>query len=155
MLARTFRVCAVAALVTLATAACASTGSAPSETYLASSRMRSLTPTSRVYDAERIRRSGATTAWDAVRLLVPRYRLEAQQSLSSMLRGPRSTADEPVRLILDGHPIMDMEPLRVIPAQDVVSIHVLSATEAAVYLAGEGGRPAIVVETRYSLLTRR
>jgi hypothetical protein len=155
MLARTFRSRAAAALATLVMAACASTASPRAEADLASSRLTSLTPTSRSFDAERIRRSGATTAWDAVRLLVPRYRLEAARNSLSMLSTPRRNGYElPIRLILDGHPIMDLEPLRAVPAQDLISIHVLSATEAATYFAGEGGRPAIVVQTRYSLHPR-
>jgi hypothetical protein len=59
MLARSFRSRGVAAL---ASAACASTALPLSQEYVARSRLPSLTPTSRVLDAERIRRSGAHTA---------------------------------------------------------------------------------------------
>jgi hypothetical protein len=154
MLARTFRPRgAVAALAALAMTACASTVSARSEANFASTRL-SLIPSSRVFDAERIRRSGALTAWDAVRLLAPRYRLEAARGSAMLRRAPTMNGYESVRLILDGHPVMDFDPLRAIPAQDVVSIHLLNATEAATYFAGQGDRSAIVVQTKYSVRNR-
>jgi hypothetical protein len=154
MHARTVRSLGAAALFALALTSCASTASAPrSETEPL--RASPFTPTGRMYDATRINRSGAVTAWDAVRLLVPRYQLDAIRS-GSLLFGSSSRAGRPsgVRLVLDGHPMLDFDPLRAIPAQDVMAIHVLSAAEATQYSFGDGGQGAILVQTRASRLSR-
>jgi hypothetical protein len=155
MLARTLHALSVAAFVTLFLTACASTAPAPRE-ELAPLRVPPLTPTSRVYDAERISRSGAITAWDAVRLLVPRYRLETFRGGSpSFGAAPRRGRTPWLPLVLDGHPMLDFDPLRAIPAGEVIAIHVLSASEASQYFVGDGGQGAIVVQTRASLRGRR
>jgi hypothetical protein len=156
MLARSFRSRGVAALATLAMAACASTASPLSQESVALSRVSSLTPTSRVFDAERIRRSGARTAWDAVRLLVPRHRLEAAHGASPRrFSAPgMELLETSIRLLVDGHPIMEVDALRAIPAEEIVAIHVLDASEAAMYFGARGGGGAIALQTRFSLRLR-
>ena len=154
MLARSFRSRGAAALGTLAMAACASTASTPSRDYAAPSRFSALTPTSRVVDAERIRRSGAITAWDAVRMLVPRRYLDAARGASLRSLGvPGTDGLASIRLIVDGHR-MDMEALRSIPATQIVTIHVLTASEAAIYFGSGSGARAIVIQTFTSLRSR-
>lgn len=157
MLARSFRSRGVAAaLATLALAACASTASPLSQEHVALSRVPPLTPASRVIDAERIRRSGALTAWDAVRLLVPPHRLAAARgAFSRMFSAPgMERLETSVRLIIDGHQIVEMDALRAIPAEDIVAIHVLTASEAATYFGTGGGGGAIALQTRFSLRLR-
>jgi hypothetical protein len=157
MPARSFRSCGVAALVTLAMAACASTAVPRSnDDYAALSRVPSLTPTSRVFDAERIRRSGAQTAWDAVRLLVPRHRLQSSRGPSLRTFDARDVRyfESSIRLIIDGHQVRDTDALRAIPAREIVAIHVLSETEAVTYFGPGSGGGAIVVHTKTSFRQR-
>lgn len=152
MHARTCRSLGAAALFTLALTSCASTASAP-RGEIEPMRVSPFTPTSRVYDANRIRRSGAVTAWDAVRVLVPRHQLDALRGGSLLFGSSSGTGRRSgVRLVLDGHPMLDFEPLRSISAQDVIAIHVLTASEAAQFSFGDGGQGAIVVQTRAALL---
>jgi hypothetical protein len=153
MLARSFRSRGVAALATLAMAACASTASPRSQEYVARSRLPYLTPASRVLDAERIRRSGAHTAWDAIRLLAPRYRLQSARITSLRMSGAPDVRriESSIGLVIDGHQIRDLDALHGIPAQEVVAIHLLSATEAATYFGPGSSGGAIVVQTRTSL----
>jgi hypothetical protein len=153
MLARSFRSHGAAALVTLAMAACASTAGPGSEDYVTVSRVRSLTATSRVYDAERIRRTGAQTAWDAVRLLIPSYRLQPARGSSLQMLGVRDARqfESPIQLIIDGHQIRDLDALHAIPAGELIAIHLLSATEAGIYFGPATGVGAIVIQTKTSM----
>jgi hypothetical protein len=153
MLARSFRPRAVAIVGTLAITACASSTPPGAREYVAVARVPSLTPTSRVLDAERIRRSGAQTAWDAIRMLVPSYRFRPSRGLALRMFGPPGARphDPSIRLVIDGHRIADPDALKAIPAEEIIAIHLLNETEAATYLgpSGEGG--AIVVQTRFAL----
>lgn len=156
MLASSFRSRGSAALATLAMAACASTAMPLSQESVALPRVPSLTPSSRVIDAERIRRSGAQTAWDAVRLLVPSHRFQSNRgSALSMLRlsDPRYF-ESSVRLIIDGHRMPEPDMLRAIAAHEILAIHVLSPTEAATYFGPASSGGAIVIETRTALRRR-
>jgi hypothetical protein len=139
------------ALTTLAMAACASAASPLSHEHIALSGVPPLTPTSRVLDADHIRRSEAQTAWDAIRLLVPGYRFQsAHGSPLRLVRPDMRSAEPPVRLVIDRHHIRDLDALRAIPAQDIVAIHLLSAMDAAMYFGPGSGGGAIVVQTRMS-----
>jgi hypothetical protein len=153
MLASLFRSRGGTALATLAVAACASTGTPPSQESVTRPRVPSLTPTSRVIDADRIQRSGAQTAWDAVRLLVPSYRFQPNRgSALGMLAIPGARhVDSSVRLVIDGHRLADLDALRAIPAREILAIHVLSATEASIHLGPVSSSGAIVVQTRAAL----
>lgn len=150
MFARPFRPCALAVAASLALAACGTTASLGSRQHVSSARVSPLTPTSRVYTAEQIRRTGALTAWDAVRSLVPAHRLSGYRDGPLRAFGPRH-AGSSIQLILDGHPMLDMEPLQSIPATEVLSLRILSASEAALYAAGGWESGAILVQTRGSL----
>ena len=150
MLARSFRSRGGAALTTLAMAACASTAvplSNGGDATLA--RMPSLTATSRVFDAERIRRSGAQTAWDAVRLLVPRFRLQDSRSSSLRMFGTPDAKhfESSIQLFVDGHPMRDLDVLQLIPAREIAAIYLLSGSEAATHFGPGNGAGAIVVQT--------
>ena len=155
MLARSFRSQAPAALATLVLAACASTTPRMSNEYVIVSRVPPLTPTSRVLDADRIQRSGATTAWDAIRLLVPSYHLQPGRTTSLRMFGPtEGSVAGTTRLMIDGHQIWDLDALQAIPVEEVIAIHLLSATEAATYFGPGTGGGAIVVQTRTMLRVR-
>ena len=155
MFARSFRPSASVALAALALAACASTTPSMSNQYAMVSRVAPLTPTSRVLDADRIHRSGATTAWDAVRLLVPGYRVQPDRISSPRMFGAtEGSFAGTTRLMIDGHQIWDLDALQAIPAEEVIAIHLLSATEAATYFGPGTGGGAIVVQTRTMLRLR-
>ena len=150
MLARSFRSRAFA-LATLALAGCASATPSTSTEYRRVSRVQPLTPTSRVLDADRIYRSGATTAWDAIRLLLPSYRMQSERGAP-----PRALSDleATTRLVIDGHLIRDLEALQAIPAAEVIAIHLLSATEAGIYFGPGSSSGAIIVQTRTGMRPR-
>jgi hypothetical protein len=150
MLARSYRSRAFA-IATLALAGCASTAPGTSREYARVSRVQPMTPTSRVLDADRIHRSGATTAWDAVRLLLPSYRMQSERGAP-----PRALADldATTRLMIDGHLIRDLTALQAIPAAEVIAIHLLSATEAGIYFGPGSSSGAIIVQTRTGMRPR-
>ena len=154
MFAPPFRSTALAVAACLTLAACASAPASGSSAYATSSRPAQSAST-RTFNAEAIRRSGAITAWDAIRTLVPPHRLYSSldASLRSLTPGRNGRSDG-VRFILDGQPLLDPEPLRSVPASDVLSVRVLSGSEAALLLAGGNASGAVVVETRYMLRRR-
>lgn len=152
MLARSFRSRAFA-LSTLALAGCASTTPAMSNEYARVSRVQPLTPTSRVLDADRIHRSGATTAWDAIRLLLPSYRMQSARGAPPQPLGMRDL-EATTRLMIDGHLIRDLDALQAIPAAEVIAIHLLSATEAGIYFGPGSSSGAIIVQTRTGMRPR-
>lgn len=156
MLSRSFRSRATSALVTLAMAACASSTPTLQHQSRPVSRVVPLTPTSRVLDAERISRSGAHTAWDAIRLLMPGYRFQASRIESLRMFSPQDlrSMDSGIRLVIDGHQLRTLDALQSIPAHEVVAIHLLNATEAATYFGPGSSGGAIVVQTRTSLWPR-
>ncbi len=155
MLARSFRSAGLITLVVFAMSACASTTPTPSRELPASARIPSLSPMSRVLDAERIHRSSAQTAWDAIRLLVPSYRFQSARGalLQNFGGSDLGSIHSPIRLVIDGHLTGDLDALRAIPARDVIAIHVLNATDAGMYV-GPGSAGAIVVQTRNALRQR-
>lgn len=154
MFARPLHQCALAAAASLTLAACASAPASGSSEYAMSARP-TLSASTRTFNAEAIRRTGALTAWDAIRTLVPPHRLDSSIDLSLRSLTPgRNGRNDGVRFVLDGQPLLDSEPLRSIPAGDVLSLRILTASEAALLLAGGSTSGAIVVETRYTLRRR-
>ncbi len=154
MVAPSFRSSALAAAASLALASCASAPASGSAAYATSSRP-ALSASTRTFNAEAIRRSGAITAWDAIRMLVPAHRLypPIDASLRSATAG-RNGRNDGVRFVLDGVPLLDSEPLRSIPADNLLSLRILSASEAALLVAGGSASGAILLETRYTLRRR-
>ena len=110
-----------------------------------------LTPMARYIDARRIHRSGAATAWDAVRLLSP--------SLPVVEVGPLGTRRSPAtsgsgslglsrpRLIVDGFPLPEPDALRAIPASDVIDIQLIGSLDAMLHFGSGYGGGAIVIRT--------
>ncbi len=151
MLARIHRALCVSALATIGAAACAPATSSSVGEPLYPSAVPPLTPTSRVIDARRIQRSGSQSALDAIRALVPGYRgIQARQLGEGWISGS-AQSHRSLRVIIDGHPVADLESLRMIPARDLLAIHVLSAPDASIRFGPSFNGGAIVLQTRASL----
>ena len=151
MLALASRALCVSTLATVGIIACApaTSSSAHESRYL--SPVSPLTATSRVIDSERIERSGSNSALNAIRALVPGYRTIDTRPLGSGWVGTSSASRGALRVLVDGHPITDVESLRMIRARDLLAIHVLSAPDATIRFGSEYGGGAIVLQTRNSL----
>ena len=150
MLALASRALCVGTLATVGVIACApATSSSVHESRYVSS-IYPLTATSRVIDSDRIERSGSSNALDAIRALVPGYRGIDTRPLGSGWVGAAS-GRAALRVLIDGHPIADIESLRMIRARDILAIHVLSAPDATIRFGSDYGGGAIVLQTRTSL----
>jgi hypothetical protein len=149
MLARIHRVLCAAALATASATACAPASSSSFREPLYASATP-LTPTSRVIDATRIARSGSHSALDAVRAFVPNHRLMEVGPVPAPWDAVSSTPRGMLRVLVDGHPIADLESLRMIPAREIIAIHVLSAPDATVRFGSSYHGGAIVIQTRGS-----
>jgi hypothetical protein len=136
-----------ALLVSVSLLACAPASSSSYRNAAHASTMPSMTAASRVIDAERIARSGSQTAFDAVRAFVPRYRLDAIVRGVSLEGDASAAARSTLGIVLDGHPVAELDALRSIPASQVVAIHVLSASDATVRFGPGYNGGAIVVQT--------
>lgn len=155
MLARIHRVLCAGALLTVGVIACAPATS----TSTASSRRPSrnvgpippLTPTSRVIDANRIQRSGSRSALDAIRAFVPGYRSLESRAVGTEWSSVAPAPGGSLRVLVDGHPVGDLESLRMVPARDIIAIHVLSAPDAMIRFGPRFNGGAIVVQTLGSL----
>jgi hypothetical protein len=151
MLARIHRVLSVGTLTTLGLLACApATSSSMSEGRHAAATFP-LTATSRVIDAARIQRSGSQSALDAIRALVPGYRSVDTSPIGAAWVGVMGVPRGQLRVIVDGHPVLDAESLRMIRATDVVAIHVLSAPDATIRFGPSFTGGAIVIQTLATL----
>ena len=150
MLARIHRVLGLGTLATLGIIACAPATSSTRQGRHAAPALP-LTATSRVIDAERIQRSGSQSALDAIRALVPGYRSVDTSPMGSGWAGVVGTPRGQLRVILDGHLISDAESLRMIPAADVLAIHVLSAPDATIRFGPSFTTGAIVIQTLATL----
>lgn len=151
MLARIHRVLGVGMLATLGLIACApATSNSMSEGRHAAPAFP-LTATSRLIDAERIQRSGSQTALDAIQALVPGYRSIDTSPIGGGWVGAMGMPRGQLRVILDGHPVLDAVSLRMIPATDVLAIHVLSAPDAIIHFGPSFSGGAIVIQTLATL----
>jgi hypothetical protein len=54
-------------------------------------------------------------------------------------------------VLVDGHPVGDLESLRMVPAGDIIAIHVLSAPDAMIRFGPGFNGGVIVVQTLGSL----
>ncbi len=101
---------------------------------------------------EDIARTSARTAWDVVRMRVPRLAAGADSAGRQgriRIQEPHSVnADETPLLVVDGMQAGDISYLSQIPASDIHAIHILTseAAEPIYGLRAAGG--AIVVETK-------
>lgn len=137
---------APAILATISALACAPASSSSYRDAGHTSPVQSMTTTSRVIDAGRIARSGSNTALDAVRAFVPRHRLDAIAE-GTAVRSPSTAPPRRTGIVLDGHPVAELDALRAIPAPQVVAIHILSASDAISRFGPDYSGGAIVVQT--------
>ena len=83
--------------------------------------------------ADAIAKSGAKTAWDAVRFTVPNVQLrEVRGEPARIQRRGRASLyqDDQVRVILDHVPITDLRVLRQVAATDILTIEILTGLDA-------------------------
>jgi TonB-dependent Receptor Plug Domain len=101
--------------------------------------------------AEQIAASGAKTAWDAVRLLVPNLQLRERGDTPTKIqrRGRASIyLDDQVRLMLDNVRVYDIAVLSEIPASDLLSIELLSGLDATTFYGGSSTSGVILIHTK-------
>ena len=100
--------------------------------------------------AEAIAKSGAKTAWDAVRLTVPNVQLrEVRGEPARIQRRGRASLyqDDQVRVILDHIPIEDLQVLKQVAAVDILTIEILTGLDATTHYGAVSTSGAIVITT--------
>ena len=100
--------------------------------------------------AEAIAKSGAKTAWDAVRLTVPNVQLrEVRGEPARIQRRGRASLyqDDQVRVILDHIPIEDLQVLKQVAAVDILTIEILTGLDATTQYGAVSTSGAIVITT--------
>ncbi len=106
----------------------------------------------RVITADAIAKSGAKTAWDAVRYTVPGVQVRESRGKPSRIqrRGRASIyLDDQVRVMVDNVRILDITVLDQIPASDVLSIEVLNALDATTYYGAGSTSGLIIIRTKH------
>src|SRR2546430_7848234 len=104
----------------------------------------------RVITAEAIARSGAKTAWDALRLAVPNVQLrEVRGQPARIQRRGRASIyqDDQVRVILDHLTVDDLQVLKQVAASDIQTIEVLTGLDATTQYGAVSTSGAIVITT--------
>jgi len=104
----------------------------------------------RVITAEAIARSGAKTAWDALRLTVPNVQLrEVRGQPARIQRRGRASIyqDDQVRVVLDHVHIDDLEVLRQVAASDILTIEILNGLDATTHYGASSTSGVIVITT--------
>src|SRR5216117_2554612 len=104
----------------------------------------------RVITAEAIAKSGAKTAWDAIRLTVPNVQLREVRGQPARIqrRGRASIYQEDqVRVILDHIPIEDLQVLKQVAAVDILTIEILTGLDATTQYGAVSTSGAIVITT--------
>jgi len=103
-----------------------------------------------VIAAEAIAKSGARTAWDAVRFTVPNVQLrEVRGEPARIQRRGRASLyqDDQVRVILDHVPIDDLQVLKQVAAADILTIEILTGLEATTQYGATSTSGVIVITT--------
>ena len=104
----------------------------------------------RVIAAEAIAKSGARTAWDAVRLTVPNVQLrEVRGEPARIQRRGRASLyqEDQVRVILDHMPIDDLQVLKQVAAADILTIEILTGLDATTHYGAMSTSGVIVITT--------
>jgi len=104
----------------------------------------------RLITAEAIAKSGAKTAWDAVRFTVPNVQLrEVRGEPARIQRRGRASLyqDDQVRVILDHVPIDDLQVLKQIAAADILTIEILTGLDATTHYGATSTSGVIVITT--------
>ena len=153
MLALPSRALCVGTLAAVGIIGCAPATSSSLRESRYSSAALPLTATSRVINAERIQRSGSNSALDAIRSLVPGFRGIETSAVGPSWPGVASMSRGVPRVMIDGHPIADVESLRMVHAADILAIHILSPADATIRYGPSFANGVIVVQTQ-ALLRR-
>jgi len=104
----------------------------------------------KVITADAIAKSGAKTAWEAVRLTVPNVHLRERRGRAAGIerRGQASIyLDDQVRIILDNVRIYDVQLLQQIAAGDILTIELLTGLDATTRYGASSTAGAIVITT--------
>ena len=120
----------------------------------ASPSYRRATGPRREISAREIARSGAHTAWDAVRLVAPQISLSETSSgrpgaIES--RGPSSfqLSSQPM-IFVDGVQVADFRMLGEMPASEIAGIRFMSGIDVSTRYGTGGGNGAILIRTKRS-----
>lgn len=137
-----FRVAGALALALPAAAGC----------HRARNRESSPSPDGYFITAERIAASGASTAWDALRLTVPvlDFRENGRGTPTRIVRRGRGSInldDSPI-VWVDNNRVFNIRDLDLMPAADIESIRVLSPLDAATYYGGGSTTGVILIKTK-------
>ena len=101
--------------------------------------------------SERIAASGAKTAWDALRRLVPFIHFRESRGTPTRVtrRGTASIyLDDQVGVIVDNVRVYDLKLLDQIPAGDLLTIQVLSGLDATTHYGASSTSGVIVIRTK-------
>ena len=104
----------------------------------------------KVITADAIAKSGAKTAWDAVRFTVPNVQLrEVRGEPARIQRRGRASIyqDDQVRVILDHLTVDDLQVLKQVAASDIETIEVLTGLDATTQYGAVSTSGAIVITT--------
>jgi hypothetical protein len=102
---------------------------------------------SRYVSQDQIRRSGATTAWQALQYTVPFYRFEASGKVRHRGVGSIILHDQP-KIVVDGVTLTEVSMLMAMPATDLESIRVMNAPTATTYYGTNSSAGVIVIQTK-------
>ncbi len=94
---------------------------------------------------EKIRASGATTAWEALRRTVPILQFRESRGTPARIQR-RGTAS--LYVFVDQVRLLDLKALASMPASDIAAIEVLSGADATTRYGGLSTSGAIVIHTR-------
>jgi hypothetical protein len=100
---------------------------------------------------EEIRQSGATTAWDALRYTVRTHRFTDYRGVPVRIHSDRGQGSMVLRedpmVFLDGVRLTDILLLRMIPADNLYSIQVITGPDATTYYGTSAVAGVILLET--------
>lgn len=98
-----------------------------------------------------IRQSGATTAWDALRYTVRTHRFNDYRGVPVRIHSDRGQGSMVLRedpmVFLDGVRLTDILLLRMIPADNLYSIQVITGPDATTYYGTSAVAGVILIET--------
>jgi hypothetical protein len=101
---------------------------------------------------EQIQRSGATTAWDALKYNVRTHRFSEDahgnpvRIVANRGQGSMVLREDPI-IFLDGARMSEITVLRMIPANNLFSIHVFTGPDATTYFGTSAVAGVILLET--------
>jgi outer membrane cobalamin receptor len=101
---------------------------------------------------ERIARSGALNAWEALKRLAPQFRYGEKRDgrPTSLERRGRSSIllDDAPRVFVDGTDVADFRSLTQIPASTILLIEILGAIEGTTYYGSNAVSGVILIRTK-------